>query len=151
VSLDFASILNAVVTHAKSLGVFETVTTHEPKSAPGVGVSASIWVTAIDSVKSSGLGVTSLRLELGVRIYKQMTSQPEDEIDMSLVNALSALWDAYSGDFQLGGQVRGVDLLGSDGAAMSARAGYVQMDNAMFRTITIALPLIINDVHTQTP
>lgn len=152
-SLDFSGILNAVVTHAKSLGVFEAVLSHEPKSAPGAGISAAIWVNAIDPARnSSGMSSTSIRLELGVRVYKSMLAEPEDETDLALVNALSTLWDAYSGDFELGGLVRSVDLLGAAGQPLSARAGYVAMDNSsLFRTFTVVLPLIINDVHTQAP
>lgn len=149
-ALDFSSLLNAVVTHAKSIGVFENVITHEPKSKPGTGVSASIWLNNIGPVRSSGVRSTSLRVELSVRIYMTMLADPEDDVDLTLVNAVSALMDAYSGDFELGGLVRSVDLLGATGTPLSVNAGYLSQDGALFRVLTVTLPLIVNDVHDQT-
>lgn len=148
-ALDFSSLLDAVVSHAKTIGVFENVVTHEPKSKPGTGVSASVWLNSITPAKS-GVRSTSLRVELSVRIYMTMLSDPEDDIDLTLVNAVSALMDAYSGDFELGGLVRSVDLLGASGTPLSVNAGYLQQDSTLFRVLTVTLPLIVNDVHTQT-
>lgn len=148
-ALDFSAILNVVVSHAKSLGVFEVVTTHEPKSAPNNGVCASVWLESVVPVRTSGLAATSMRVELSVRIYKQMLAEPEDDIDLSLTDAMSLFLDTLSDDFELGGQVRSVDLLGSAGTPLSARAGYVRQDSGIYRVITVTVPLIVNDVHTQ--
>lgn len=147
-ALAFSDLLNAVVSHAKNLGVFEHVMTHEPKAKPGTGVSASIWLNQITPAKS-GVRSTSLRVELSVRVYMTMLTDPEDDIDLTLVNAVSALVDAYSGDFELGGLVRSVDLLGASGAPLSVNAGYLSQDGTVFRVLTVTLPLIVNDVHDQ--
>lgn len=147
-ALDYSALLNAVVSHAKNLGVFENVTTHEPKAKPGQGVSASIWLNSIGPTRS-GVRSTSLRVELSVRIYMTMLSDPEDDIDLALVNAVSALMDAYSGDFELGGLVRSVDCLGAAGDPLGVRAGYLSQDGTTFRVLTVTLPLLVNDVHDQ--
>lgn len=148
-ALAFSTILNQVVSHAKTLGVFEQVTTHEPKSSPGNGVSACVWVNSIQPVRTSGLVSSSIRLELSIRVYKPMLTDPEDDIDLALVDAVSKLFDAYSGDFQLGGNVRSVDLLGNSGTPLSAEAGYLRQDNGVYRVFSVTVPLIVNDVHTQ--
>lgn len=148
-ALDFANLLNAVASHATGLGVFERVTTHEPKAKPGQGITASIWLNNIRPAKS-GVRSTSLRVEVSVRVYMTMLADPEDDIDLSLVNAVSALMDAYSGDFELGGLVRSVDLLGASGDPLRAEAGYLQQDKDVFRVITVFVPLLVNDVHDQT-
>lgn len=147
-ALDFSSLLNAVVSHAKTLGVFENVMTHEPKAKPGTGISATVWLNSITPAKS-GVRSTSLRVELSVRVYMTMLTDPEDDIDLTLVSAVSALMDAYSGDFELGGLVRSVDLLGASGTALSVNAGYLSQDGTVFRVLTVTLPLIVNDVHDQ--
>jgi hypothetical protein len=149
-SLDITTILNTVQDHALTSGYFDTVNGHEPKSAPGNGLSAAVWVEQIGPARGgSGLNSTSARLALFVRLYTPMVQQPEDAIDPNLMTALDALMAAYSGDFTLGGLVREVDLQGIHGDPLSARAGYLTTSGAEYRVMTITLPLIVNDLWEQ--
>lgn len=151
-SLAIDSILDAVISHAMASGHFETVNGHEPKNAPGTGVTAAVWVETIGPVRGgSGLSSTTGRLTLNVRLYTPMLSEPQDAIDPSLVRALDALMTAYSGDFQLGGAARNIDLLGAHGTPLQAQAGYLSQDGKVFRVYTINLPVIVNDLWEQTP
>lgn len=151
-ALDTTTLLNAVVSHALSSGLFERVNQHEPKSAPGSGVSAAVWVQDIAPVaRDSGLAATSGRVELTLRIYTSMLSEPADAIDPNIVGAVDVLMTAYSGDFELGGNIKHVDLLGAHGRALSARAGYLNQDNKLYRIMDLTLPLIINDIWSQSP
>jgi Domain of unknown function (DUF4082)/PKD domain len=150
--LDASGVLNEVVSHAMRLGRFETVNGHEPKSAPGHGLSCAVWVDEIAPVRSgSGLHTTSARLVLNVRIYSSAESSPLDSIDPRMVDAVDALMAAYSADFTLGGRVRNVDLLGHAGPPMTATAGYIQQDGKLLRIFTITLPLIVSDAWEQAP
>jgi hypothetical protein len=150
VSLDTTGIMNAAVSHALALGHFERVNGHEPASAPGSGLTGAVWVQEIGPVPSgSGLRATTARLVLNVRIYTSMLQEPADAIDPNMLTAVDALMSAYSGDFDLGGLVRNVDLLGQTGASLSGQAGYISQDNVLYRVFTITLPMIINDVWTQ--
>lgn len=150
-SLDVSEIYAQVVSHAKRLGIFNQVLTHEPKSAPGSGLTCSIWLNSLEPIAEvSGLAVTSLRLELSVRIYENFKSQPEDEIDKRLLDAVSKLMEAYTGDFQLGGTVMDVDLLGAYGTALRAEGAYLGQDGALYRVVVMTLPIIVSDVYTQT-
>ncbi|MES9522465.1 hypothetical protein [Streptomyces capoamus] len=149
-ALDITTILDAVVTHALTSGYFSQVNGHEPKSAPGTGLSAAVWVEQIGPARGgSGLAATSTRLALNVRLYTPMVQEPEDAIDPNLMTALDALMAAYSGDFTLDGLVREVDLLGTYGDPLSARAGYLTTSGAEYRVMTITLPLIVNDLWEQ--
>ena len=144
----------AVLDHALASGLFDTVNGHEPKSAPGLGLAAAVWADAIDPVPGgSGLNVTTMRLGLNLRIYSAMLQEPQDAIDPNILAAVSTLMAAYSGDFTLGGLLgaQGVDLLGRAGQALSARAGYLNQDNRIFRVMTILLPLIVPDCWEQAP
>lgn len=146
-TLDPVAIIGAVTDHALALGIFEAVNGHEPKSAPTLtGVTAAVWVQSVAPIRSSGLQATSGRLELTVRLYQSMLSDPMDAIDPDMLSAVSTLIAAYSGDFELGGSVRAVDLLGSDGVPLSAVAGYVEQDKKPYRIFDVTLPLLINDV-----
>lgn len=151
-SLDINAIIDAVSSSAQSLGLFERVNEHEPRNAPGNGLTCAIWSESLRPVPlNSGLHSTSALMTMYVRLYTSMLTQPYDIIDPNLLSATSTLINAFSGDFELGGQVRNVDLLGSTGTPLSARAGYLDLDKKMFRVMTITLPLIINDVWDQAP
>ena len=144
-------LLNALVTHAMTLGLFESPQTHEPKSAPGNGLQCSIWVDTIGPVTSSGLDATSGRVVFHVRIYSNMLQEPQDDIDPNILTAVCALLDDYTGQFELGGAggTRNVDLLGQHGTPLSAQAGYLTIDNRMYRVMVITMPVIINDLFEQ--
>jgi len=148
--VDTASILDQIVSHALASGWFERVNQHEPKSAPGNGLSCGVWLESLGPPRGgSGLSATSGRLVFSVRLYTSMLMEPADAIDPLLINACDALLTAYSGDFELGATVRAIDLLGMSGDPLSARAGYLGQDNKLYRVLTITLPLIVNDLWAQ--
>jgi hypothetical protein len=149
-ALDIRTILDAVESHALASGYFAAVNGHEPKSPPTSGITCAVWVEQIGPARGgSGLNSTSSRLALYVRLYSSLVQQPVDAIDPDLMTALDTLMAAYSGDFELGGLVRQVDLLGTYGDPLSARAGYLAEGGAEYRVMTITLPLIVNDLWTQ--
>lgn len=149
-SLSVTSIMSQVTSHAKRLGIFQQVTTHEPKSAPRNGLTVCFWFTSINPVgMASGLASTSVRIELSARIFTPMLSEPADAVDLRLIEALDKLMEAYSGDFTLGGTVMDVDLLGRYGDALEASSGYLEIDKKLYRVVDITLPLIVSDLWTQ--
>lgn len=151
-ALGTSAILAAAVSHAKASGRFERVITHEPKSAPGNGLTCAVWVQSLRPVPgASGLASTTARLELSVRVYTGMLAEAQDETDTQVLGAVDVLMAAYSGDFELGGLVREVDLLGAHGDPLSADAGYLEQDNRIYRVIVITLPLVISDLWSQSP
>jgi hypothetical protein len=150
-SLDVVAVLDGIVSHALASGLFERVNTHEPENPPGNGLSAAVWADRIEPARSSGLAATSVRVAFLVRIYASMLQEPADAIDPDMLTATSTLLGAYSGDFELGGSVRQIDLLGTAGVPLSAQAGYITQDSVLYRVMTIVLPVIVNDVWEQAP
>jgi|ERR1051325_5983876 hypothetical protein len=148
-ALDITPVLNQVASHAMKTGYFERVNTHEPKNAPGNGLTCAIWVDGIAPTRTSGLAATSVVLKLNVRVYNNMLQEPQDDIDPNVVTAVQALMNAYSGDFDLGSTVANIDLLGSEGTPMSMQSGYLTLGTAMYRAMVVVLPIIINDVWSQ--
>ncbi|MEV7389626.1 hypothetical protein [Streptomyces sp. NPDC091215] len=149
-SLDLTTILNAVEGHALASGYFDAVNGHEPLSPPTSGVTCAVWTEQIGPARgTSGLDSTSARLALFVRLYMPMAQLPSDAIDPNMMAAIDALLAAYSGDFELGGLVREVDLLGSYGDPLSGRAGYLKTSGVDYRVFTITLPLVVNDLWEQ--
>jgi hypothetical protein len=146
------AVFDRIVSYSLASGRFDHVNQHEPKNAPGGGLSASIWIQAIRPLgKTSGLSATSGLLLLNHRIYTSFRSQPYDMIDPSVTAATCDLMGALSGDFELGGiaGVRAVDLLGMSGTALNATSGYVEIDRNIYRVMTTIIPIIINDMFSM--
>lgn len=150
-TIEVEALTDALVSHALTLGEFERVNEHEPKVAPGNGITMAVWVERIEPVRSSGLNSTSIRMAYNARLYTSMLSEPQDAIDPALVKALSAFLTLVSSDFTLDGLIRQVDLLGAYGTPLSAQAGYIEQDKRLFRIYTVTVPLIINDSFDQAP
>jgi hypothetical protein len=144
-------LFDKLQSHAMGLGLFERVNTHEYKSAPQNGLWCAIWVQEIRPVKSSGMGATSGVVELRARVGLSFIRKPEDSIDPAILSAVVTLMAEYAGNFTLGGTARAIDLLGMEGPPMSAQAGYVPIDNKVFRVMEIVLPVIMNDLWTVAP
>jgi len=144
------AIMNAVASHAAETGYFERVNQHEPKNAPGNGLSAAVWVDRIDPVGAiSGLDSTSLRVVFMIRIYSSMLQEPQDAMDPEMLRAAHAIMTQLSSDFGLGGIIKNIDLLGAYGEGLLGRAGYIQVAQQMFRVFTITVPTVVNDALDQ--
>jgi hypothetical protein len=151
-TLDVIGILDATVSHAQSLGLFESVNRHQPDNAPGNGLTAAVTVAEITPVPvASGLIATTGRVALNVMIFAPLPQEPADDIEPVVIAAVDALMGAYSGDFELGERVRNIDLLGAHGTPLSASTGYVTIAAQTYRVAIITLPLIINDLWNQAP
>lgn len=148
-ALDTVGILTAVQSHALASGLFDRVNRHEPRNPPGNGLTAAIVVNRIQPARS-GLASTSALLILSVQVYRNMQTEPADDIDPAVLGAIDALMDAYAGDFELGGLVSHVDIRGSQGTPMAAQAGYLPVDDTTkYRIMFLTLPLVINDVWAE--
>lgn len=148
--METGAFIDAVVSHAQSLGVFDQINAFEPKSAPGNGLTCAVWQQSLGPARGrSSLTHTSVRMVMQVRIFTSMLTEPQDYIEPTMVSACDKLMNAYSGDFQLDGLISHIDLLGAYGTPMESLAGYVKVDTKMMRVITITLPLIINDAWEQ--
>lgn len=149
-AIDSTGLLDKAVSYAMASGLFDRVNGHEPKSDPGRGVTCAVWVDNIAPVPAqSGLSATTARVVLKQRIYTSMLSEPQDAIDPAILAAADNLIATYSSDFDWGATVKNVDLLGSSGIQLNAQAGYVNISGRIARIMDITIPLIINDLWTQ--
>jgi len=143
-------IFDAVVSDAQASGYFDKVNTHEPKSAPGYGLTAAVWVQSIASVGAiSGLSITAARIVFMLRIYQNMLMEPQDMIDPMMLKACSNLMRRYHDDFDFQGAIRNVDLLGQTGDPLKAEFGYIEISEKLHRACTLTIPCLVNDVWPQ--
>jgi hypothetical protein len=151
-ALDIGSILDLLLSHAAATGWFDSVNDtkiDEPLGA-SQGMTIGIWNDDIQPVHSSGLSSTSVRITFKARLFSSTEAAPEGYLERAMVDAASALMNAYSGDFDLGGEARAVDLLGMHGVSLSCNAHYMNLSGIVFRVFDITIPVIVNDVWTQT-
>jgi hypothetical protein len=84
------------------------------------------------------------------RVLMPADTEPQDDVDTAITAAVDQLLSAYSSDFEFGGNVRNVDLLGASGVGLSAEFGYLNFTGGTtYRVATLTIPLIINDVWGQ--
>ncbi len=145
-SLPITSIYDAFVSELQRLGVFESVTKHEPKSAPGQGHSVAVMLASVQAeAANSGLNITSARITFWVRVTTNMVASPQDQIDPDMLKVVDLIYEAINGDFDLTtAGVRNVDLMG-----MRTETGYLAQDGKLYRSMVTTIPVIVNDVWTQ--
>lgn len=146
-------LVDRIASHAMTLGMFDRVNQHEPKNAPGRGLTAAVWVDRIEPARGrSGLTATDARVVFNVRVYTRMLQNPQDAIDPSVMEAVDKLFEAYSGDFELGDSSRFIDLMGiTQGHELFSQSGYINIDNIVYRVMTITVPVIVQNAWTQAP
>lgn len=145
--------MDRLASHALSLGVFDRVNQHEPKNKPGRGLTCAVWVDRIEPARGrSGLAATDARVVFNVRVYTNMLQNPQDAIDPNVMNAVDLLFTAYTGDFGLGDDSRFIDLLGmTQGHPLFSQSGYINIDNMVYRVMTITVPVIVENAWPQSP
>lgn len=152
-AINSQALIDDLASHAMASGHFDKVNQHEPKNKPGRGLTCAIWIDRIEPARGrSGLASTTARVTFNVRIYTTMLQNPQDAIDPQVMLASDALFEAYSGDFALGGDAAFIDLLGAtQGHPLFSQSGYINIDNTVYRVMTITVPVVVNDAWTQSP
>ncbi len=148
-TIAFRDARDRVASLALSSGFFDTVAQHEPKNAPGKGLSLFVWLLRVAPIQSSGLNSTSVRMDINAQLRCSMTREPQDDIDVDLLEAGDALCAAINGDLRLGGAIRVVDVFGQHGVSLEGLTGYVDQDGHKFRVLDITVPCLVNDAWTQ--
>lgn len=151
-ALATATLLDVLRSHAAELGIFDIVVGHEPRTPPANGLTAAFWVESITPLgQVSGLTSTAVRVGFRCNVYRSMFAEPYDDIDPAALDACDQLCSAYSGDFTMGGIAFDIDLLGAYGEPLNVRAGYVTIDQKPQRTMSITIPVIVDNLWTQVP
>lgn len=149
-ALDLGAIMSAVQSHAAASGWFEGTPQHEPKNAPGRGLTSAMWLQTIGPAPSvSGLASGTGLIVFNLRITTSMLAEPQDDIDPELAESVHTLLCALAGDYTLGGLVRNIDLRGQLGPGLSGAAGYLNQDGKLFRVFTLTVPVIVNDLWDE--
>lgn len=144
------AVLDAVVSDILASGYFRQVNEHESQTPPTSEMTADVWGQSLEPIElASGLTTTSARIIFTVRVYSILRTEQSDRIDRDMWQAASNLMRRYHDDFDFGGVIRNVDLLGTYGVKLGAVAGYLPVADGEYRIIDITVPCLINDVWPQ--
>ena len=94
------------------------------------------------------LGTAIKLYTVTVRLYKNMLSEPTEQIEFDLATTVQDISSDLLGDFDLGSNVRNIDAGGEFGAPMSARWGYANIGGKIHRVADIRVPIVVNDTAT---
>lgn len=156
-SLNVQALIDAVRDLALSTGLFTVINGHEPATPIPDGLDAAVWLQYVGPCRPiSGLTATAAAVTVWMRIYSKSLSNTAtpadlDAIDPAIGDATSQMISLLSGDFELGGLVFAVDLLGIDQVPLSAKAGNIDVSGTVYRIMDITIPLLIDAVWTQAP
>lgn len=146
---DFDSLTRRLEGHLLRVGGLAKVNMVEPKSPPGKGVTAALWLQDWATyARGSGADTVSLRLAFTLRLYRPAFAESRDELDRELLRAAFKIGRALCGDLDLGGTVLDTDPHGMGGVPMRGQAGYLQMADRSFRIMDITVPVLWDDVWT---
>lgn len=152
---DIEEIALALLDKGLALGIFDSHSLHEPKSAPGNGLHLAAFGASMEPLAElSGLNSASVRVEFNLCIMRNMFADPPDMIDPETMGAAGRLMNAIANGFTLNGSAHAVDVLGAYGEKLRAQAGYItigggaQGGGTMFRVMQVFVPVILADCWT---
>lgn len=153
-TLDLATFVSGVSSHAQASGYLVAVYPYELTAAPtDDGVVAGVWLSELGPAPTrSGLAATTARVVLTVQLYRRAEQARPELVDLDLTSATDALMRAYSGDLDLSDySITGIeiDLLGAYGDPLKAQARYIAFADALTKVHVITLPLIVTDLWNQ--
>lgn len=143
-------IFDAVVSEYQRSGYFDKVNSHEPRRKPSKGLTAAVWLQSVRPLpQRSGVDSTSGILTFTGRSYMNMFKEPNDMIDVWMMRANAHLMRLMHDDFDFGGVISNVDLLGAFGTPLSLLSGYLDQDATKYRIMDLTIPCVVNDIWPQ--
>lgn len=154
-AIDFQALIDAVVSHGKTLGCFDSVNGHDLKRSPGTGLHMAVGLGAVGpAVGGSGLRATSAHVVIEARIYGAAETQPPGALHPMTAHAVDLLFTALLADFTLGDLVKAIDVRGmAGGGTLRGEPSYVQFGEGggWYRVYDVHIPVVINDAWPEVP
>jgi hypothetical protein len=125
----------------KLLAYGYTAAIADPASPPPAGLSVYIAYAGLEDPENS-LNSISLAVVYDVLFYMNVTSGPTEEAELAMGDAPFRFWEQVMGDFDLG--VSGVRSV--QPSIIPTTWGYADIGGQSYRTLTMRLGVMVNDV-----
>ena len=152
-AFNIKTTLDAISSHISRSGYVNDVRIGEPVAPPDAPdkMHAAIYMASANVVGLTLSNTVEVHL-VTVRLYRRAAfGQGDDagQVEAEVALAVSQISSNLIGEFDLGGTSRNIDVVGQYGQNISATWGYVTLGNTVFRTVDLAVPLVIDDSATQ--
>lgn len=152
-AFNIKATLDAISSHISKTGYVNDVRIGEPVSPPDATdkMHAAIYMANAGVVALTLTNTIELHMAT-VRLYRRAAfGQGDDagQVEADVALAVSQISSNLIGEFDLGSTVRNIDIAGQYGQAINATWGYVTLGNTVFRTVDLAVPLVVDDSATQ--
>lgn len=125
----------------------------EPKQDIAEELGAAVWLTTatVTQVPLGGSPGTEEVHTVTIRFYMNMLSEPQEQIEFRLMEAVSKLSEDLLGDFTLGGTIRNIDVGGQSGQGLQVTYGFIEIGGTMYRSADLGVPMIVDNAITLAP
>jgi len=152
-AFNIKSTLEAVESHISRSGYVADVQIGEPVAPPDATdrIHAAIYMATAGIAELTLSSTIELHVAT-IRLYKRAAFTEGDdagEVEMDMAMAVSEISSNLIGEYDLGETIRNIDVAGQFGTGMSATWGYVALNQTMFRTVDITVPLVVDGSAEQ--
>ena len=152
-AFNIKTTLDVVSSHISRSGYVNDVRIGEPVAPPDATykMHAAIYMASAGVVGLTLSNTVEVHL-VTVRLYRRAAfGQGDDagQVEAEVALAVSQISSNLIGEFDLGGTTRNIDVAGQYGQGLTATWGYVTLGQTVFRTVDLAVPLVIDDSATQ--
>jgi len=151
-AFEITATLRAVESYLLASGYFGSqAQIGEPKSPPGEGLTATVFMDRAGVAELTLGGKTIEQHVVTLRIYLNMLAEPQEDVELTLAKVVQEVISDLLGDYDLGATIRNVDAAGQYGTSVGTAWGYVDVGGVMFRIADVTLPLVVDDSATCAP
>lgn len=146
-AFNIKTTIQAIASYLQASGYFQTVNTGEPKSPPTGKLNAAVFMDSVNVVQLT-LATTIEIHAVIIRIYINMMSDPEEQIEYQMAEAVSKVSSDLIGEYDLGATIRNVDAGGAHSSGLRASWGYLELGGIIYRIVDMYVPLLVDDSAT---
>lgn len=139
--------LDQVHTYLAGLAYFNHVQIGEPMDEPAGELAAAIFVESVDIPGTVLNAVIELHI-ITIRLYMDRLKHDSAHMEKTLAKAVAYTMKQFTGDIDVGANIRATDLAGMYGTSMTAQYGQITVKSNLYRSVDITVPLIVDSPDT---
>lgn len=143
-TVNLKDTIQVIQNHLTASAIFADVQIGEPMSAPDTGDKA--WAAILlgpRRILETTLATSIEERSVIIRIYINVKREPQQDIEFEMDEIASDTLSRLGGDFELGGDIRQIWVVGMTGAP-----AYQTVGVNMYRLMDIMVPMIVDDSVT---
>ena len=152
-AFNIKSTLEAIESHISRSGYVGDVRIGEPVAPPDATdrIHAAIYMATAGVAELTLSSTTEVHVCIA-RLYRRAAFGEGDDagqVEMDMALAVSEISSNLIGEYDLGSSIRNIDVAGQFGQAVTAQWGYVALNQTMYRTVDITIPLVVDGSAEQ--